>query len=122
MEIIIVIIILGVIAGLALPNISFSIEKSKSAEGVQILTALLGGQRAFAIDHNGTYTTDTNQLDVTVPRSDNFNTPILRDGSSGVLAEISSRNNHYELSINPAGHIGCTDDSGGSYCSRLGYR
>lgn len=46
-EVVAVIIIIGVLANLALPRYHIFVERMRAAEGMQILTALLGAQNAF---------------------------------------------------------------------------
>ena len=115
MELIITVVILGVIAGLALPNISFNIEKSKSAEGVEILTALLSGQRAYEIDHPGIYAQNLTDLDVTIPASANFNLPEVFNNISPV-ARLTRSTGTYELLIDATGHISCNPLSSQTIC------
>ena len=114
-EIVIVLIILGTIAGLALPRFTTSIEKMKLAEGLQVLTVLLGAQKQYALEY-GAYATDVNDLDVTiVPKY--FGTPVVYDDSSKV-AEITRSTNEYTLTIDENGIIYC-NSPGTLLCERL---
>ena len=65
-EIIIVVVILGVLASLAIPRVTASSEFSVSSEGRQILIILLGGQTRYKLE-NGAYSTDATLLDVSYP-------------------------------------------------------
>ena len=117
-ELLFTIIIIGVIVSIALPRYTASIEKMRSAEGVQTLTAILNAEKMFYIDNNHTYTTDINQLDVEIPNSSIFSTPELQDDPTA-LATVrrNDPNNAYYLTIDENGIITCTGDS----CPQLGY-
>src|SRR3989338_9025198 len=54
LEMMTVMIILTVIGGLALPRYQSVVERSRSAEGVQILTTLLAAQHRFRLESGGT--------------------------------------------------------------------
>jgi len=115
-EIVVVLIILGTIAGLALPRFTSTIEKMKLAEGLQVLTALLGAQKQYVLEY-GTYATDINDLDVEiVPKY--FNTPVVYDDVTKV-AVVKRNTGEYTLTIDENGVIYC-DSPSSLLCERLG--
>ena len=117
LEIIVVIIIVGIISSFAIPRFNGTVERVRAAEGVQLLTALLGGQRIFAAENGGGYTTNLNNLDVTIPQADNFNLPpTVLDPGNPVTSPIARirRTNGYDLEINERGDIRCQNVTGAS--------
>jgi prepilin-type N-terminal cleavage/methylation domain-containing protein len=68
-EILIVIIILGVVAGLAVPLYRAQVEKSRQIEALQVLAAVRGSEMRF-FSTDGTFTDDFAQLDYTPPSTD----------------------------------------------------
>ncbi len=130
-EVITVIIIIGALAGLAIPRYLVSVEKVKSAEGVQLLTELLGSERRYSLE-NSAYTTDITNLDFTTPSWGNFNQPAAADfgstvvGNGGALVTITRNNNsnsfgNYTLTINETtGVVTCAGGSS-SICTRMGF-
>lgn len=87
-----VVVILGVLAALALPNYNIQIKKTKNREAIQVLLALYGAQKDYAQEHDdgnsGTfdYTNDLTKLDITIDSLKNFKEPII------VNAELISCN------------------------------
>ena len=141
LEMMTVMIILTVIGGLALPRYNSVVERSRSAEGVQILTTLLAAQHRFALENGGQFRTgsaggnrlNTTDLDV------NFQTA---SGSSfltrffeiqiygGVVvspnpvARVFRKNclacgEMYRLEIDPSGVMSCTDIAPFTYCRKF---
>jgi len=118
-EVITTIVIVGVLASLALPRFGGAIERMRATEGVQILTALLGAQRAYEIE-TGAYATALADLDVEIPHADNFSVGTITVANDpNNVAEID-RTGGYTLSIDEDGEINCT--AGGSItCATAGY-
>ena len=114
-ELIIVVIIIGVIVSMALPRYSSLMERMRSAEGVETLTALLNAEKMYFID-NDRYTSNISELDVEIPASNIFSPPELSDNPAQ-LASVRRITGEYYLDINENGVISCTGD----ICSRLGY-
>ncbi|OGX37481.1 MAG: hypothetical protein A3C36_06320 [Omnitrophica WOR_2 bacterium RIFCSPHIGHO2_02_FULL_52_10] len=126
-EIITVIIIVGIIASLALPRFTGTFERMRAAEGVQILTALLGAQKTFKFESpTGAYATNPNQLDVTIDRSSNFLLPpTVANPANPVNNPIASIRRSgtggYWLQINENGTITCANAGGNPSCAQAGY-
>ncbi len=124
-EIVIVIIIIGILASLALPRYFGTVEKAKSAEAVQILTALYGAEKSYLIE-NSQYTLSATGLDISIPYSPNFNTPTFpgslpdpTDSVNSTLVSVQRSTSAYTLSILENGTIQCAPS--GSNCSTIGY-
>lgn len=126
-ELMVVIIILGVLSGIALPRFTFQIEKMRKAEGEQILYALYMSQLKYQKE-TGNYTTSIGNLDIDVRSPTYFNTPVVDDtvslacsGSPGsAYASITRNDSSYTLHVIDDAVIRCTPCNG-SVCQRLGY-
>ena len=117
-EIMVTIIIVSVLASVALPRFTGVIERVRAAEGVQILTALLGAQKVYKTDHPG-YSTVLANLDIEIDRAANFDKDsIIVQNNVGNVASIQ-RFGGYTLSIDENGAIGCVD--GAITCAQAGY-
>ena len=115
-EVIVVAMIIGVLAVLAIPQYFVTIEKFRSSEGASILTSLLAAEKRYFIESE-TYTGNLNALDVTIPAAtlQYFNAPTVSGGDP--IASISRNNGSYALSISLSGEISCA----GAMCANLGY-
>lgn len=125
MEIIIAVVILGIIASLAIPNYAINVEKGKSAEGAQILEALLNAQRRYYLEYNDfEQGTDINQLDLDIelgPGTQNFKAPAVWK-KKAQLASIERINGQYILFIDANGVIYCDEEGAPEgTCLKLGY-
>ncbi len=67
-ELLIVVLIIGVLSAIALPQYEKAVEKSRAAEPMTLLTALGHAQEVYYMA-NGTYATKFNELDVQIPDS-----------------------------------------------------
>ena len=118
-EILVVIIIVGVLASMALPRYNFSVEKTRCAEGIQILEALKNAQILYEYEHTGDYAGNLDDLDVTIPNSQNFALPPTVKNDSTDLAEVTRNSGTvYTLAIDVNGVITCTVATV-EYCHRL---
>ncbi len=123
-EMAVVVVIVGILASMALPRFQVTIEKMRSAEGVNILTALLGAQQRFAAENGGAFTANMADLDITIPASPNFNVPTV--AAVNPLASIQridtadSGIDGYTLSVSSTGTITCAG-GGGGICGKMGY-
>lgn len=115
-EIITVMIIVSVLASLALPRLTGSLERVRAAEGVEILTALLRAQEAYKLE-NGNYTATLSNLDVEITRAQYFVIPPTV--AVNPVASIT-RIGGYRLSINQNGIISCVN-VGAITCAKAGY-
>ncbi len=122
-ELIVVIIIIGVMASLVIPRFTSTFERVRAAEGVQILTALLGAQKSYEWE-NGSYATDAADLDVEIDRATNFDRLSITvtnpvDPVANPIATIV-RADSYTLCINEEGTISCKDGAAGFTCEQAG--
>ena len=127
-EIMTVIITVGVLAGLALPRFGTVVERTRSAEGVQILTALLNAQRMHELE-TGVFTSDPDLLDVEISAApDNFNAPTVLAADPATATAVAARivrqagtPGGYTLSIQVDGTITCAGGTPATICTQLGY-
>lgn len=119
-ELIFVVVIIGILAGLALPRFSHTIEKSRSAEAIHILETLRNAQEVYNLENTG-YTADPDALDVTIPASRNFEAPAVSD-TPDPLASIRRNASGYDytLTIDIDGTVRCAGIAPANICARLG--
>lgn len=113
-EIIIVVVILGVLAAIAIPKIISPNEMIISSEGQSLLTVILSAQKRWSLENGGAYTGTFANLDVTLTPK-NFDTVTAIDGTGGRVASMARIGGAYTLSIGPDGTIYCA--SGGAGCT-----
>ena len=113
MEIIIVVVILGIMASLAIPKVIGPNERVRASEGFHILSVLLNAQRSYSLENANNYATALSSLDVTFPAAANFNAPTVANNAAAV-ASIVRNNGNYTLSINDTGVISCSETVAGS--------
>lgn len=130
-EICIVLIVLGVLASIAFPQFYISVERTKAAEGVNILENIFNAEQHWALDHNNTFTNDISNLDVSYTIFGHFNPIIVSDfadplpalGANSELVRIRRNETtpfNYTLHITATGVISCSG-GGGSICTKIGY-
>ena len=108
---------IGAMASIAWPSFVVTIERAKSAEGVQILEVIMGSQKIYKLE-NGVYSNTMANLEVSIPAASNFNAPTL--STSNPIASIQRKDNLYTLSITDAGVIACSNGTV-TYCQKIGY-
>ena len=118
-ELLVTVVIMSVLVAMAIPRYTLSVEKTRSAEGVQTLTALLNAQKLYFLD-NDVYADNISRLDVEIPPSGIFDPPIVENDANR-LAEVTRSTGAYRLSINEDGALNC-DDLGENICSAMGYQ
>src|SRR3989338_5499279 len=119
MELIVAIIIVGVLAGLAIPRFSSTIEKSRTAEAINILETLRNAQEVYKLE-NGVYTATLDDLDVTIPASQNFNAPALATDPVASI-ERNAGGYQYTLTIDADGTVSCGGtEIPANICAKLG--
>ena len=127
-EILIVLIIVGILAGIALPKYGRVIERSRQAEAISILSVMRGAQLRYSAD-NGAYTSSTANLDIELPDNNNdgtrgdgkfFNYSLPVSPGDTDLAE-ATRNGvsrtagiaDYKLKVDRNGNILCATSTAG---------
>ena len=126
MELVVVVIIIGVMAGLAIPRYNRMAERFQSGEARENLTAILGAQNRYSLENNGNFKAGSGagndlaagDLDLTINASTNFNTPKIFDDVDQVASILSKTATVYTLSINSSGKITCA--AAGTICTEIG--
>jgi len=129
MEVLVVMVILGVLASVAIPSYATHIERVRSSEGVQSLTALLSAQKQYQLEDGASYAGDINDLDITIAASGNFAAPAAASVDNGdgtfTVATISRASGAipYVLSMIDNGVVtcACAGCTPANICAQLGY-
>ncbi len=108
MEILVVIVIVGTMASVAVPSYVTHIERVRSSEGVQMLTALLAAQERFRLENNNAYATAMASLDIDVPNSANFTVPPNLFNNAAKVATVARSDGTYTLCISSLGVVSCS--------------
>ncbi len=115
-EILVVIIVIGILATIALPQFFKVAERGRASEGVGILGALRSAQMRYYTEHQGNYADDCSDLDVDLGTLKYFAAPACA-GTSNNLASVarsgSADYGAYTLTIDANGDITC---AGGNKC------
>ena len=117
-ELLFVIIIIGVLASLALPGYSRTLEKMRLAEGMQILETLRNAQYVHKTEF-GSYTAILDDLDVTIPVSNNFTLPTVFNALPN-FARVTRTGSSYDLFIKESGLIVCVSTGIPGICVQIG--
>ena len=115
MEILVVFVIAGVIAGFALPSYTTHVERVRASEGVQLLVSLLAAQERYRIENNA-YATSMASLDIDLPSASNFTVPPNLFNAAARVATIVRSDGSYTLCINSTGVISC--DGAANICAQ----
>lgn len=121
-ELVVVIIIMGILATLAVTQYGRTIERSRQAEAITNLGIIRGSQLRYATENNGNYTTNSTQLDVDFPAGRYFGYSVANanttSGANSVLA-TSTRNTvnnpnygSYTMNITESGNLTVTKAAG----------
>ena len=119
LELIVVIVVIGVLAGVAVPRFSHTIEKSRIAEAINILATLRNAQEVYNLE-NGAYTATIGNLDVTIPVSKNFVAPTTAAANPIASIQRNASGYNYTLKIDSDGTVKCTGVAPANICARLG--
>ena len=105
LELVIVVIIVAVLAGLGIPQFIRTVERAKAAEGVSTLGTLRSSQLRYYAEYN-VYTTTCGQLDTDAPASTTkFAAPVC--AASGNIVRVTRQASSYTLGITADGTLGC---------------
>lgn len=116
-EIVVTIMIISFLISMALPRYLITLEKTKTAEAMNILIALKDAQILHRYE-NGAYTNVIDDLDVTIPAPAHFNAPTV--ATADPVAMIERKNFAYRLVIDSNGAIRCDLDSPVGLCAKVG--
>ena len=138
MEVMIVMVIITVVASLALPRYGTVVERSRSAEGVQILTTLLAAQHRLRLETGsagykqgtaGSSRIAANDFDVNFSTSTGLSYftgrfEIQTHTTASPLATVFRRDAiaslpTYRLEMSDTGVITCVDMNGNTLCSKF---
>ncbi len=87
LELLIVVIIVGILAAVAIPQFTNATDRSREAEGRAVIDSLMTAETAY-YQERGTFTTVTSDLLATVPTMKNWaNTALLQ--SAGTLVTVT---------------------------------
>jgi len=125
MELIVVVIIAGIIASIAIPRYHMAVEKSRAGEGAATLGSFLDAVLLYEFEE-GSYPADVDDLDITISNLAYFDNPRLGyippSMNNSVLVTLKrSQGTVYYLGINVNGTMYCSSASSG-YCRKLGYQ
>jgi type IV pilus assembly protein PilA len=126
-EIIIVVVLLGIMAAIAIPKVVGPNERVRASEAMHILAVLLGAQKNYSLENNGAYAANINSVDVTFPASQNFAAPTVANNAAALASIARQGGPVYTLSIDDTGVItcagagcaeaSCTKGGGGNQCN-----
>ncbi len=105
-EIIVVIIIIGILAAVALPRLTGSREGAVFAEAISAAQLLHASEARYSLEHNGAYSTDCTTLDVDVTPQ-NYTAPDCNTGSVAGNIGITRTGGAYTLYVSTAGAYTC---------------
>ncbi len=135
-EIIVVIIIVGFLATIAVVRYNYVLERFLLSEGVQGLLTVYGSMQRYKLENgqypNDNFCADASCLDVKFREYTNFQLPIVRsDGGTqgdtgwvpgyGVLAHMWRKNSKYKLWLVDDGRIICDSQDSDDMCTRIGH-
>ncbi|MFA5304716.1 MAG: prepilin-type N-terminal cleavage/methylation domain-containing protein [Candidatus Omnitrophota bacterium] len=99
MELIIVVIIIGILAMIGLPQFFNVAERGRSSEAASILGAIRSAQLRYYAEHSA-MTSNCTDLDVEIGNLRYFNAPVCTSATkNGFLASMASQAGNYTLSI-----------------------
>ena len=133
MELIVVIVIIGALAALALPSYRIQMLKMKNPEGTRVLLAVWEAQKEYYRE-NGVYFAGTisdinSQMAITIPPLKYF-TGLAAESSGSVsctgpavpyLAGVVSNDSSYQLRVLEEGRVVC-HPCAASLCQQMGFK
>lgn len=112
-EVMIVVVIVGVLAAVAMPRIFGANEPARAADGLNALGILRSAQSTYCLDHDCTgnkYPTDCNVLEVTVnPNPNNFDNVVCKKNGDMSVRRITKT---YTITVDRDGAYTCTNHRG----------
>ena len=117
-ELLIVIVIIGIIAAIAIIRYGSVLESARRAEAYSVLAEIVSAENRYFIDGNNSYTTTITSLDCfdTAPVSDNFTFSIpSADASSGYAqaarTSATGGRQSYGMCLKGGDRAGCAADT-----------
>ena len=124
LEIMITVIILGTIVAMAIPRLTYTFEKTRSAEAIHILESLLQAQKIYFFQHRQYASALQNnelEIDPNDFSSKNFNRPDIFNDANKVAAIKRNQSPDYTLSINDKGVIACSYPGSANIRKKIGF-
>ena len=132
-ELLVVVLIIGILAGTALPQYTKAVEKSRATEAVTLVSNIAKAEAVYALGTNS-FTNDLNSLDVQVPsinatdssksETKNFDVQVVAVNPLQVVATRKGTNNVYSIvgamPLNGNLQIWCKAGAGYAAASALG--
>ncbi|MBI5415359.1 MAG: prepilin-type N-terminal cleavage/methylation domain-containing protein [Candidatus Omnitrophica bacterium] len=105
-ELVFVVIVIGILASIALPRFSNTVEKSRIMEAVNILATLRDAQELYR-QEKGAYTAVLDNLDVTIAAPANFAMPTVAAADPIASIVRNAGGYQYTLTIDADGTVSC---------------
>ena len=109
LETIVMVIVMGILGSIAIPQFPTMIENQRAASARTALRSIHMSQRRYFVDHHNVYASNSADLDVDTAAPNGFTRNVSNDPSQ--LATMTRTGFDYILAINANGTISCT----GSY-------
>ncbi|MCP4652071.1 MAG: prepilin-type N-terminal cleavage/methylation domain-containing protein [Candidatus Omnitrophica bacterium] len=107
LELIIVVIIVAILAGLGIPQFLKVVERAKASEAVNVLGSIRGSELRYYAEHGG-YTALFADLDINaVTGLKNFNAPVMIGTPAAVASMQKSSGIIYTITMAPDGTLSC---------------
>ena len=126
-EIASVAIMVGAVMALAIPHFFTVGEKTRSAEGVQIASAVWQANQLYILENGGRIAPNTTSLQVDLPTGGDFtDPPTLNPPPAGnYIVMVERTTSDYRIYMNDAGDLTCDDDgfpgARANICRKMGY-
>ncbi|MBI5149670.1 MAG: prepilin-type N-terminal cleavage/methylation domain-containing protein [Candidatus Omnitrophica bacterium] len=122
-ELIFALLIVGILASIALPRFSHTVEKSRITEAINILSTLRDAQELYR-QEKGTYTAVRDDLDVTINTPAYFLMPTVDDVEPIASIRRNAGGYDYTLTIDGIngddGTVKCAGVAPAGICAKLG--
>lgn len=127
LELLIVVIIIGVMISIGLPQYFRAVERGRSSEALTVVGVLRGSQVRYYAEH-GKYTTSVDELDADYSDLKFFNMPTAANDTSGSTYIASAQRNtnsypftggQYTVRMKKTGDVKCTGNA--NLCTKLGF-
>ena len=102
LELLIVVIIIGILAAVALPGFGRMVRRSRAAEGQNIVGSILTAEFLYYQEHR-TFTNTTGNLLVDIPTSNNFT--FSASGASATSVNVSASGQNAAAGITVSGTV-----------------
>ena len=115
LELLVVVLIIGILAAIAVPQYFKVVEKGRFAEATSCFSTLKGAQERYFLKNN-TYTSSTADLDVTCPTGKAFAAPTVAGGATYTATMIRNAapapyGSYSVTYVGPAGTLACSQSN-----------